>query len=101
MKGSGITYYWHRTPGDPENTEQDRKERAQTIVAVHAGHAAQLKIFPDSPEINWADDRREISLLLDEMKSPQCANSNCVAGNVVGPSQQTRDGAVVNYRLSG
>jgi hypothetical protein len=27
VKGSGISYYWHRTPGDKRNTEQDRIER--------------------------------------------------------------------------
>jgi hypothetical protein len=70
VKGNGITYYWHRTPGDLENTEQDRVERELTISAIYAGQAAQQKVFPDCPDTNWANDRREISVLLDEMNLP-------------------------------
>src|SRR5262249_658803 len=75
---------WHRTPGDPENAEQDRKEREQTIVAVYAGQAAQQKVFTDSPEINWADDRREISLLLDEMKLPDSKTRRALEATLWG-----------------
>lgn len=78
VKGCGIAYYWHRTPGDLQNTEQDRLERELTIVAIHAGQAAQQRVFPDCPETNWADDRHEISLLLDEMNLPDAETRTAV-----------------------
>ena len=74
VKGCGIAYYWHRTPGDLQNTEQDRRERELTIVAIYAGQAAQQRVFPDCPEANWADDRHEISVLLGEMKLPDAGS---------------------------
>lgn len=78
VKGSGISYYWHRRPGDPQNTEQDRVERELTIVAIYAGQAIQQRVFPDCPETNWADDGPEISLLLDEMNLPDLKTRTAV-----------------------
>ena len=69
LKGSGISLYWRRTPGNLENTEQDRIERELTITAVFAGWVAQKTFFPDTPESDWDGDRREVGLLLDEMYS--------------------------------
>jgi len=67
LKGSGISHYWHRIPGDLENTEQDKTERNLTIIAIYAGAIAQKRYFPDCLESDWDDDRREVALLLEEM----------------------------------
>jgi hypothetical protein len=67
VKGSGISYYWHRVPGDPQNSEHDRLERQQSIVVIYAGQAAQQTFFPDCPEDKWSHDRHEIASLLGEM----------------------------------
>ena len=69
LKGSGISYYWHRIPGDLENTRQDRVERERTITAIYAGWIAQKIFFPDCSERDWDGDRREVTSLLDEMYS--------------------------------
>jgi hypothetical protein len=69
LRGSGISYYWHRTPGDLQNTEQDRIERELTITAIYAGWVAQQAFFPDCPESDWYEDSRTVGLLLHEMYS--------------------------------
>lgn len=69
LKGSGICYYWHRTPGDLENTEQARFERELTITAIYSGWVAQRTIFPDCSALAWDGDRREVASLLREMHS--------------------------------
>jgi hypothetical protein len=67
LKGSGICCYWHRTPGDPENTEQDRFERELTITGIYSGWVAQKTNFPGCSALAWDGDRREVVLLLHEM----------------------------------
>ena len=41
-EGSGISYYWHRLPGNPGSSHQDQLEREQTIIAIYAGWASQM-----------------------------------------------------------
>jgi ATP-dependent Zn protease len=56
QEGNGITYYGHRLPGDFSNSARDQQERERTIVALHAGRIAQVRVFPECPEANWATD---------------------------------------------
>jgi hypothetical protein len=39
-----------------------------TITAIYAGWVALKNFFPDTPERDWDGDRREVGLLLDEMR---------------------------------
>lgn len=66
-QGNGISYYWHREPGDPTNSPRDQEERERTIVALYAGRIAQQKFFPDAPQEAWEADDGKIEALLDEM----------------------------------
>ena len=66
-EGSGKTYYAHRLPGDLSNSAKDQEEREKTIVALHAGRIAQLRVFPECPDENWAADVGVVTALLDEM----------------------------------
>lgn len=68
-EGSGISYYWHRLPGDLANFERDRCERERTIIALCAGPISQRTFFPDCPEEDWVSDRATIFALLEEMHS--------------------------------
>ncbi|MDE3181340.1 MAG: hypothetical protein KGM47_16985 [Acidobacteriota bacterium] len=66
-KGSGVSYYWHRDPGDGATSPRDQLERERTIIALHAGRISQGKFFPDCPEEASASDRSTICELLEEM----------------------------------
>jgi hypothetical protein len=66
-EGSGISYYAHRMPGDLSNLAKDQDERERTILALHAGRIAQVRVFPECSDENWAADADVISELLDEM----------------------------------
>jgi len=67
--GNGISYYWFRTVGDPNNTPADILERERTIVSTYAGFNAQKKFHPQCPPGgNWYDCDQNIKLL-DEMYS--------------------------------
>ena len=41
--GNGISYYWFRVPGDPNNNQADVLERERTIISTYAGFNAQKK----------------------------------------------------------
>jgi hypothetical protein len=66
-EGNGIAYYGHRLPGDLASSARDQQERERTIVALHAGKFAQVRVFPECPEANWAADLDVAAALLDEM----------------------------------
>jgi hypothetical protein len=66
-KGNGISYYWHREPGDLANSQKDQEQRRRTILALYAGRIAQQKFFPDTPREAWEADDRKIHALFDEM----------------------------------
>jgi hypothetical protein len=66
-EGSGITYYGHRLPGDLSKSAKDQEEREKTIVALNAGRIAQVRVFPECPDDNWAADVGVVTALLDEM----------------------------------
>ncbi len=65
--GNGISYYWHREPGHPDDSQLDREQRERTIVALYAGRIAQQLFFPDTPQENWQADEVVTNKLLDEM----------------------------------
>jgi hypothetical protein len=67
LEGNGIAYYGHRLPGDLSNSAEDQQEREKTIVALHAGRIAQVRVFPECPDANWAGDENVVRALLDEM----------------------------------
>lgn len=68
-EGSGVSYYWHRSPGDPAMSTSDQLERQRTVIALYAGWISQTKFFPDPrcPQEAWASDRATICKLLKEM----------------------------------
>jgi hypothetical protein len=66
-EGSGISYYAHRMPGDLSNSAKDQDERGRTILALHAGRIAQVRVFPECPDESWAADAGVIGALLEEM----------------------------------
>jgi len=67
-EGSGISYYYHRTPGNPANSEKDQIERERTIIALYAGMISQRRFLSElAAEKAWASDRTTIAALLDEM----------------------------------
>ena len=68
MEGSGVTYYCHRLPGDPDNSETSRIEREKTIIALYAGRIAQNKFYPafDDSE-SWKPDWAVVAQLLNEL----------------------------------
>ncbi len=45
--GSGISYYWFRTPGDPNNTPDDVLERERTIIS---GLCCPKEVLPRVPD---------------------------------------------------
>jgi hypothetical protein len=94
LEGSGISYYWHRTPGDLENSEQDRIERELTITAIYAGWVAQKNFFPDIPKGDWDGDSREVGLLLDEMQFTDVSARTAVQTEI---SEKARE-LVAQYR---
>jgi hypothetical protein len=66
-RGNGISYYWFRKPGDPNNTADDILERERTVISTEAGFIAQKQFDPECPHGgNWFDRDRNIKLL-DEM----------------------------------
>src|SRR6267154_289354 len=65
--GNGISYYWFRLPGDPNNTPDDIAERERTIISTEAGIVAQKKFYPDCPYGGNFYDRDQNIKLLDEM----------------------------------
>ncbi len=68
MEGSGISYYYHRAPGDPGRSEKNQLERKRTIIALYAGIAAQKKFFPQCPdEEAHTSDMATIRSLFEEM----------------------------------
>jgi hypothetical protein len=82
--GSGISYYWHRLPGNLANSEQDRLERERTIVALYAGPISQKTFFPDCPEEDWISDRATICALLRE----SCQNESAPRATVENSLQK-------------
>jgi hypothetical protein len=68
--GGGITFSFHRTPGDLDNSVKDVVQRERSIVMIKAGYAANLKLFSNSPTALAADDRLEECKLLGEMHPP-------------------------------
>lgn len=81
-EGSGISYYWHRCPGDLAGSEKDRVERERTIIALYAGSISQRRFFPDCPEEDWASDRTTICLLLEEMYPDDRAARSAAQNNL-------------------
>ncbi len=68
MEGSGVSYYRHRSPGDPRRSREDQLEREQTIIALYSGIAAQRKFFPECPdEEAWSSDMATIRAVVEEM----------------------------------
>lgn len=67
-RGSGISYYCHRSPGDPANSAIDQLERERTIIALFAGIISQKKFLLEHPgKEAWASDRATICALLEEL----------------------------------
>jgi len=68
-EGSGVSYYWHRSPGSPARLSSDQLERQRTVIALYAGWISQTKYFEDAdcPQDAWASDRTTICKLLEEM----------------------------------
>lgn len=87
-EGSGISYYWHRLPGDLANSENDQFERERTVIALYAGITAQRKFYPDCPEEDWASDRATICALLEEMHPADPAARSAAQNNLEEKAEQ-------------
>jgi hypothetical protein len=96
-EGSGISYYHHRSPGDPGRSKQDELEREQTIIALYSGIDSQKKFFPDCQlDEAWALDKAIIRLLLEEMQPARpatcSADLHARAEKLVADNWSTIDG---------
>jgi hypothetical protein len=87
-EGSGITCYGHRLPGDLSNSAKHQQEREKTIVALNAGRIAQVRVFPECPDANWAGDVDVVGALLDEMFT---TNPNARSAAAESLQQQAED----------
>lgn len=87
-EGSGISYYWHRLPGDLANLERDRCERERTIIALCAGPISQRTFFPHCPEEDWVSDRAMICALLEEMHRPDPAARSAAENNLRNKAEE-------------
>ena len=65
--GNGISYYWFRTVGDPNNAPADIAERERTIISTYAGYIAQKKSYPECPRGGDFFDLDQNIKLLQEM----------------------------------
>lgn len=87
-EGGGISYYWHREPGDRSNSAQDQLERERTVIAIYAGRVAQERFFPYCPEDAWSGDEVKCCALLEEMYpadlDAQGAARNTLLGKAAG-----------------
>lgn len=65
--GNGCADYFERLVGDLAVTDVDQRERKCTIIALYAGHAAQLKFYPECQRYGWRNDLEKIRELTREM----------------------------------
>jgi hypothetical protein len=65
--GHGCADYFERSVGDLAETDDDQRERKCTIIALYAGHAAQLKVYPECQQGGWINDLQKIQGLICEM----------------------------------
>jgi hypothetical protein len=65
--GNGCADYFERSLGDLAVTDVDQRERKCTIIALCAGHAAQLKFYPECQQGGWINDLQKIQGLICEM----------------------------------
>jgi hypothetical protein len=66
-KGSGMAHTFCRYAGDPKNTEEDERERNESIVLLFAGMWAQVRVFDETDYVAIKKDISRIDALLDEM----------------------------------
>src|SRR5712664_1731899 len=67
LYGHGCADYFERSVGDLAVTKLDHRERKLTIIALYAGHMAQLKYYPDCQQDGWRNDQEKIKGLTSEM----------------------------------
>ncbi len=92
QEASGVSYYWHRVPGDLANSRKDQVERERTITALYAGIIAQTRFFPDCPERDWASDKATICALLKEMNPADLAARSVTQNNLRQKAEQLVSG---------